>query len=168
MKNQSLFITLLAVLISSACGSNLKTGKHPQSYTAQVEVNEWGATLEEGCRSRNGRFFKQEELCVYTSLSKDLAGGKYGKSEEVTALEIGNISTGQAVLATGLSTKKSVQVSLDGQIISAVPSPEAKPITVGKNGKLEFQLQPGGDFDEVKVTIISCVDKSLREVRCPY
>jgi hypothetical protein len=168
MKNLSLPLTLVALFALSACGSNLKSEKRPSPVTAQAQTNEWGASLEEGCKSRNGQFFRKEKLCIHTALAKDLAGGASGKSEELTSLEITAVNPGQAVLATGTATEESVQIALDGQVISAIPSSGNKPVTLGKGGKLEFQLKPGGYFDEVKVYVYSCVDESFREVRCPY
>ena len=168
MKKLALPLGFLSLLFISACGSNLKSEKHAVNGTASALTNEWGASLEDGCKSRNGQFSRTEKLCVYTSLTKELAGGAYGKSEELTSLEIGTVNPGQAILATGTATEQSVQISVDGAVVSAIPTAKNVPVTLGKGGKLEFQLKPGGYFDEVKVFVYTCVDESFREVRCPY
>ncbi|RZA05692.1 MAG: hypothetical protein EOP11_12225 [Proteobacteria bacterium] len=140
MKKIILPITLLALSFLTACGSNLKTAKQAQGLKSEsVLTSDWGANLEDGCKSRNGQFLATQKLCIYTSLTKDLAGGASGTSEELTSLEIGPVNPGMAVLAAGTATDDSVTIAIDGVPLSTVPSKGNKAITIGKGGKLEFQ-----------------------------
>jgi hypothetical protein len=169
MKKIILPFSLFALTLLSACGSNLKTAKQVQGLKSEAVLSsDWGATLEDGCKSRNGQFLATQKLCIYTSLTKALAGGASGTSEELTSLEIGPVNPGMAILAAGMATDESVTIAIDGLPISAVPSKGNRAITIGKGGKLEFQLKPGGYFEGVKVYVYTCVDESLRDVRCPY
>jgi hypothetical protein len=172
MKVSQALILLSAFALLPACGElkSLKSEKQtpPAEMVRTSQAQTWGGDLAAGCKSRQGQMSADGSLCTISGLSKALAGGKLGTSEEMTSIEIGDVPAGAAILITGRASNNSVEVTLDDAPVSAVPSPNNQPIVMERAGKLAFKLMPGGTFREVRAYTYLCVDRTFETVRCKF
>lgn len=115
------------------------------------------------CADQVGSLIANNTICTFITHTEVLSEGQ-ATSDVATDLFIAELSPGAAVQAVGKVDGESVEITLNGQRITTIPS--AGPVTTPDGGTLQFRLRPG-TFSGVKVYVYSCIDQTLQPIRCP-
>jgi hypothetical protein len=173
---------LLATIALSACGNNtdLKSEKKTVDFAAIIAQNTAKEVEEQGtiegnlspqefsaaCQKKGGIIEQNGTICLYEIKSSAIANGQAVTSETIADLPIATIADGNAILAVGSAKDRSVEIVLNGNPISTVPSPSNRLITTD-GGELAFRLRPGA-FSGVKIFVYGCLNQAMLETRCPF
>lgn len=161
-------IPLLLVTISlSACGKmELKSEKKNSQFLTLSSQNLSPQELYTACLNKGGILEQNGTICLSEVKQSALANGGYATSNATADMPLGNIASGTALRAVGTVNGNSVEIVVNGNPISAVPTAANRLITTN-GGELAFRLRPGS-FSGVKVFVYECLNQAMKPVRCPY
>lgn len=142
------------------------TGKQSTQEQGTIEPNLSPQEFNAACQKKGGIIEQNGTICLYEIKSSDIANGQPVTSETIADMPIATIASGNAILALGNVKDRSVEIVLNGNPISTVPSPSNRLITTD-GGELAFRLRPGS-FSGVKVFVYGCLSQSMQETRCPF
>jgi hypothetical protein len=158
---------LLVTIALSACGKlEIKSQKRSSDFLMVTGQNLSPQDFYTACLNKGGILDQNSTICLYEIKYSALANGGYATSDTTTDLPVANIASGTAVKAVGTVNGNSVELVLNGNPISAVPTPANRLITTN-GGDLSFRLRPGS-FMGVKAFVYGCLNQSMQPVRCPY
>lgn len=167
MKNtKTLPILVLATLLLASCGK-LTSERKP------FDKSRWGLTLSgqplsqeafaATCLAKPGMLIGNNTICRFEAYRNVLSEGSAAINESADQ-PLTDIPSGSAVETIGYASNNAVQILLNSNYLTGVPTSTA---VVTNGGRLGYRLRPG-QISGVKVFVYSCVNQSQQAVRCPH
>lgn len=157
----------LVAITLSACGKiDFKSEKKNSQFATVTGQSLSPQDFYTACQNKGGIVDNNGSTCLYEIKYAALANGGYATSDTTADMPVANIASGTAVKAVGTVNGNSVELVLNGNPISSVPTPANRLITTN-GGDLAFRLRPGS-FMGVKVFVYGCLNQAMQQVRCPY